>query len=73
MIERFEQSRNRPRIDFRLVSGILGGLIFALGAALLLPFLIALIYSEASWGAFLITATGSMAGGAFFLLVLLSK
>ena len=66
MIEHFEKSKYRPRIDLRLVTGILGGLFFFLGVALLLPFLIALIYSEASWSAFLMTAAGSMAGGAFF-------
>ncbi|REL33136.1 TrkH family potassium uptake protein [Rhodohalobacter sp. SW132] len=63
MIDQLKQSKNRPRIDFKLVSGILGGLIFFLGFALLLPFLIALIYNEPSWEAFLITATGSMAAG----------
>jgi len=64
MIDQLKQSKNRPRIDFKLVSGILGGLIFFFGLALLLPFLIALIYSEPSWNAFLITAAGSMAAGA---------
>jgi trk system potassium uptake protein len=63
MIEHLEQTKNRPRIDFRLVSGILGGLIFFLGVALIFPFLIALIYSEPSWNAFLMTAAGSMAAG----------
>lgn len=53
----------RPRIDFRLVSGILGGLIFCLGVSMLLPCLIALIYHEASWSAFLVTAGGTMAAG----------
>lgn len=63
MIDLFEQSANRPRIDIKLVFGILGGLIFGLGIALLIPVLIALIYREASWSAFLITACGAMAAG----------
>lgn len=64
MIDRLEQTKNRPRIDFGLVSGILGGLIFFLGVFLLLPFLVALIYNEPSSTAFLITAGGSIATGA---------
>ncbi|MEX0661802.1 MAG: potassium transporter TrkG [Balneolaceae bacterium] len=60
MLERLEQNKKRPRIDFKLISGILGGLIFCLGVALLLPFFVALFYSEPSWSAFLITASGAM-------------
>lgn len=63
MIDLLNQGNSRPRIDFRLISGILGGLIFFLGVALLFPLLIALIYQEASWSAFLITATASMVSG----------
>ncbi len=65
MIDRFEQNKTRPRIDFQLVSGIMGGLIFFLGVSLLLPLLIALIYNEPSWSAFLITGLSSMIVGAF--------
>ena len=65
MIERLEQSKNRPRIDFKLVAGILGGLFFFLGVALLLPLIVSLIYDENSWSAFLVTALSTMAGGAF--------
>jgi len=65
MIERLEQSKNRPRIDFKLVAGILGGLFFFLGVALLLPLIVSLIYNENSWSAFLVTALSTMAGGAF--------
>lgn len=64
MIEYVSKNANRPRIDFKLVTGILGGLIFFLGVALLLPVFIALIYGEASWSAFLITAGGAMITGA---------
>jgi len=61
--------RHRPRIDTRLVTGILGGLIFFLGIALLLPMLIALGYGEASWSAFAITSVASIfGGGGLFLL-----
>ncbi|MDR9364902.1 MAG: potassium transporter TrkG [Balneolaceae bacterium] len=67
MIEFMTQNVNRPRIDFRLISGILGGLLFFLGVAMLLPLLIALIYQESSWSAFLITACGTMLiGGTLF-------
>ncbi|MFO7847645.1 MAG: TrkH family potassium uptake protein [Balneolaceae bacterium] len=67
MTEQFEQTSRRPRIDFRLISGILGGLIFFLGVSLLLPLLVALFYNEPSWTAFLITAGGSMLlGGILF-------
>lgn len=63
MINLFEQTPNRPRIDFRLITGILGGLIFFLGLALLLPFFISVVYQEPSWSAFIITAFGSIVGG----------
>lgn len=64
MISEFEQSIARPRIDFQLVAGILGGLIFFLGLALLLPMLVALLYQEPSWAAFLATALATLATGA---------
>lgn len=63
MIDLLNETANRPRIDFSLVAGILGGLIFFLGVALLAPFFISLVYREPSWSAFLITASGSMIGG----------
>lgn len=67
MIDQFSKHAVRPRIDFRLVAGVLGGLIFFLGVAMLLPLVIALIYQEASWSAFLVTAFGTMvSGGALF-------
>lgn len=56
--------RHRPRVDVRLVAGLLGGLIMAIGLALLLPTLVAIGYGEASWTAFAGTAAGAMAGGA---------
>lgn len=69
MTDLLEQSINRPRIDARLIAGILGGLIFCLGLSLLLPMIVAIIYSEASWLAFFITSVGAMTTGAglFFL------
>lgn len=66
MIDSLEYNKNRPRIDIRLVSGILGGLIFFLGASMILPILISLIYGESTWTAFLITGLGSMGIGAGF-------
>jgi trk system potassium uptake protein len=69
MMEYLEKSKNQPRIDFRLISGILGGLIFFLGLSLLLPMLVALIYDEASWNSFMITAFGAMAFGALLFFV----
>jgi len=69
MIEFMSKNVNRPSIDFRLVAGILGWLLFFLGVAMLLPFLIALIYHEPSWSAFIITAGGTMLiGGTLFYL-----
>lgn len=64
MVEFLEQSKNRPRIDFSLVTGVLGGLFFFLGIALLGPMIIALIYDEPSWFAFLITSVLAISGGA---------
>lgn len=67
MIELLNYNKSRPRIDIRLVSGILGGLIFFLGASMILPAFVALIYGESSWPAFLITASGAMMlGGLLF-------
>jgi trk system potassium uptake protein len=69
MIINSRKSRNRPRIDLLLVTGILGGLIFFLGVSLLIPMFIALIYHEATWFAFLITSVASMmCGGLLFWL-----
>jgi trk system potassium uptake protein len=60
----FEQNSNRPRIDFRLITGILGGLLFFFGVALLFPMIIGVYYNEPSWISFLQTAITTMAGGA---------
>lgn len=59
----FEQNFKRPRIDLKLIAGIMGGLIFFFGTALLVPMLVALVYEETSWFAFFQTALGSMLGG----------
>src|SRR6056297_1213375 len=64
MIDLLNQASNRPRIDFKIVTGILGGLVFFLGVALLFPLFIALFYNEASWTVFLYTAVPSMVIGA---------
>lgn len=64
MIESFKMGVRRPLIDIKLVAGILGGLIFFLGVALLLPMIIALIFDESSWLAFLITSSASIITGA---------
>jgi len=66
MIDSLEYNKNRPRIDISLVSGVLGGLIFFLGASMILPIIISLIYGEATWSAFLVTGLGSMSIGAGF-------
>ncbi|MEX2574368.1 MAG: TrkH family potassium uptake protein [Balneolaceae bacterium] len=58
----FDQSRHH-RIDYGMIAGILGGFIFFLGFTLLLPLVVALIYNESSWAAFLITAGGTMLTG----------
>lgn len=65
MIELLDNVNNRSRIDYRMVLGILGGLLFCLGISLLIPMAIALVYGEASWNAFLITAIGAMLAGVF--------
>ncbi len=68
MTDSFLQVKNRPRIDFRLVTGILGGLFFCLGVFLLLPMIIALVYNESSWSAFLWTSFGTLLiGGVLFM------
>ena len=60
---------NRPFIDVKLITGVLGLLILFFGVMLLLPAAVALLYGEASFSAFLITAMPAMAAGAglFFL------
>ena len=68
MIDLLNATKNRPRIDFRLVTGIIGSFILFLGLILLLPMAVALIYREPSWVAFLISGLGAMVlGGLLFL------
>lgn len=63
----FDNRRPGYRIDFRMVSGVLGGLLFFLGISMLIPFLVALLFREESWSAFLIPSLAAMlAGGALF-------
>src|SRR6056297_1747292 len=63
MIDLLNASKNRPRIDFRLVTGIMGSFILFLGCTLMLPVLIAVIYGEPSWYAFLVTGIGAIVLG----------
>src|SRR6056297_2821061 len=63
MIDLLNASKNRPRIDFRLVTGIMGSFILFLGCTLMLPVLIAVIYGEPSWHAFLVTGIGAIVLG----------
>ncbi len=47
---------NRPKIDFKIVLGILGAFLFFMGFALLLPLIIDLIYAEHHWDSWLFSA-----------------
>lgn len=59
----------RPSIDFLGVLGVLGAVIFFLGLSLLAPMIIAFIYNEPTWTAFLYSAIISFfIGGALYLL-----
>jgi len=51
-------------VDWKAVSGILGVLLVALGISLLAPMVVGLIYGEAVWGSFAVTAAGSLVLGA---------
>ena len=51
-------------LDLKAIAGVMGALLFALGAALLTPMLIGLVYGEASWWGFGATALASLAVGA---------
>ena len=58
---------NRPNIDFQTVWGVLGAIIFFMGFALLVPVIIALIYNEPEWKAFLYSALiAFISGGALY-------
>ncbi|MGB0347377.1 MAG: potassium transporter TrkG, partial [Balneolaceae bacterium] len=58
---------NRPKIDFKVVLGILGAFIFFMGFALILPLFIDLIYNEHHWDSWLISAGISfLIGGALW-------
>jgi len=58
-------SFNRPRINFSLVLGVLGAFIVFMGIALILPAIIAFIYQEESWKAFLLSSGIAFATGLF--------
>ncbi len=63
MIDLMNQNRHRPRIDLTLIFGLLGGLIFFFGLALLLPLAVAVFYNEPSQSAFLLTSLIATGGG----------
>ena len=69
MIDFLNQNTNRPRIDFKIVIGILGGLTFFLGLSLLAPIFVALFYDESSWRAFLFTAVPAIVIGATLFII----
>jgi trk system potassium uptake protein len=50
-------------LNLRAVIGVLGALLGALGVSLLAPMGVALVYGEALWWTFAVTALASMAGG----------
>ena len=60
--------RVRMPLDLKAVARTLGGLLLFLGAALVLPALVGLLYGEPSWWTFAATAAGTLAlgGGAWF-------
>lgn len=51
-------------IDWKAVAGVLGALLFALGASLLAPAAVGLAYGEPEWWGFGATALGSLVAGA---------
>lgn len=57
MAEPFNRNFRRPHFEFTTVLGILGSFIFFLGFALLIPAIIAVIYDEVIWHAFLYSAS----------------
>lgn len=63
MIDILNQNKKRPQIDLKLIFGLLGGLTFFFGLALLLPLGVALLYEEPSWTAFLLTGGIAIFGG----------
>ncbi|MDX1591370.1 MAG: potassium transporter TrkG [Balneolaceae bacterium] len=73
MIERLESGLNRPRIDIKPVTGILGGLMFFLGVSMIAPALVAIYYGESSWIEFILTAVCTMAAGAFLFIIFRPK
>ena len=66
---KLNSSIHRPKIDVKLVCGILGAFVFFLGFALLLPMIIAFVYGESTWFEFLISAliAFGMGGGFWYL------
>jgi trk system potassium uptake protein TrkH len=51
-------------VNIKIVASTLGALIFFLGVALLFPAAVALIFGEAAWWSFLVTALAALGGGA---------
>lgn len=56
MVKKSSLSFKRPQMNIFVVLGILGAFVFFLGFALMIPALIAVIYKEDTWSAFLISA-----------------
>ncbi|KPP95258.1 MAG: trk system potassium uptake protein TrkH [Bacteroidetes bacterium HLUCCA01] len=63
------RSVSRPKIDFRLITGVLGLFTFFMGFALLTPIPIALIYGESIWWTYLAGAAAAfVVGGSAWIL-----
>lgn len=69
MISHQNKSGVRPKIDFRLIAGVLGAFTFFMGFALITPIPIALIYAEPHWWVYLISSgIAFLVGGIFYRL-----
>lgn len=62
-------SRVRPKIDFRLITGILGAFTFFTGIALITPLIISLIYADGEWWSYVLSSGIAFSiGGVLFKL-----
>lgn len=67
MINRFQFERtesSRPKIDFKLIAGVLGVFTFFMGFALITPALISLIFGETIWWVYAVAALTAFTIGA---------
>jgi trk system potassium uptake protein TrkH len=69
MIPNRNKSGIRPKIDFKLILGILGAITFFMGFALITPIPIALIYGESFWWTYLVSAGFAFVVGGMFYFV----